>query len=161
MTKLQEAFALAQKWHGDQLYGDRPYIYHLVLVLRQVEMMYKEDPDLEHLRVLAVLHDLFEDTDIQKDEGDMKHLIEILGGRGGLGDLVLLTKFKEETYTKYLRFLVNRDSAYKVKKADIVVNRNQNIQEGNKGRVKYYQGKLNELSELRLGHLINEAKNDC
>ena len=49
-----QAVVYATRAHGDQMYGDLPYIFHLMDVARRVE--YGE-------RIAAIFHDLLEDTE--------------------------------------------------------------------------------------------------
>jgi len=59
------AFALAESAHRGQMYGDRPYMYHLEMVC---EAVYPCDVDgvasLAARRAVALLHDVIEDTSI-------------------------------------------------------------------------------------------------
>jgi (p)ppGpp synthase/HD superfamily hydrolase len=56
----------ASDLHGNQRYGDNPYVYHLRKVLEKVktyEKFYGEDPDLlRTLEMAAVFHDTLEDV---------------------------------------------------------------------------------------------------
>lgn len=52
---LERALGLAAKWHEGQLYGDGPYILHPLRVMMAVP---------EEYRVVAILHDVLEDTEI-------------------------------------------------------------------------------------------------
>lgn len=51
---------VAARYHGSQIYGDQPYIYHLEQVERIVAY------EGESARVLALLHDVLEDTHCTK-----------------------------------------------------------------------------------------------
>jgi len=59
---LNESIKLALKNHGNQWYGDKPYLYHLVNVYSEV---YKYEKNQEILS-LAFLHDTLEDTNIDR-----------------------------------------------------------------------------------------------
>lgn len=54
---LQKARAFALSSHGDQKYGDHPYVFHLDAVAKLAEP-YGEDAE-----IVAYLHDVVEDTD--------------------------------------------------------------------------------------------------
>src|SRR5574343_375545 len=57
---LQAAEALATTAHKDQMYGDKPYIYHLQYV---VEVLKRFNISDENILVAGLLHDIVEDTD--------------------------------------------------------------------------------------------------
>jgi len=64
---MSELIDFVQKAHGNQKYGDMPYIVHLLLVQRH----FIDEPR----KTVALLHDIVEDTsisimDIQKKFGD-------------------------------------------------------------------------------------------
>jgi (p)ppGpp synthase/HD superfamily hydrolase len=69
VQKVIKAKKFAEKIHGDQMYGDHPYTYHLNMVSEIVS------PFGEEARILGHLHDILEDTmvseeEIQKEFGD-------------------------------------------------------------------------------------------
>jgi len=59
---VAKAMAFAIKSHGDQMYGDQPYLAHLDAVAKLVENF-----GLEAV-VVAYLHDVVEDTDVTLDD---------------------------------------------------------------------------------------------
>lgn len=56
---IQRARAFAEEWHGDQLYGEHPYIYHPEKA-RSVLLWMGDDQPEHHAAML--LHDVIEDT---------------------------------------------------------------------------------------------------
>lgn len=60
-TKLEEAELVAVLAHGNQQYGDHPYIWHLGAVERVLRRFGVEDDEMLQA---AWLHDVFEDTDL-------------------------------------------------------------------------------------------------
>lgn len=62
MEVLQKARKFAIHWHGDQMYGDDPYSYHLDNVDQLVYELYEDSRKLDLLRIVAYLHDILEDT---------------------------------------------------------------------------------------------------
>lgn len=84
---LQRAVELAAKWHGDQKYSDDPYIVHLASVMLSVR---------PENRVVAVLHDILEDTDIPVA------LIAPELSDDELEALMLLTRTENESYGEYI-----------------------------------------------------------
>lgn len=61
---LNKSIKLAVEKHGGQMYGLKPYIYHLVNVYSEVS---KHEYN-EEILSLAFLHDTLEDTKITKEE---------------------------------------------------------------------------------------------
>ena len=67
---LARAEALAEQAHGDQRYGDEPYIVHLRAVAAVLERfgVTPATPDGEALLCAAWLHDTLEDTKLQASQ---------------------------------------------------------------------------------------------
>lgn len=59
---IEKAKQFAMKWHGDQKYGDQPYLYHLHQVAHLLAGYG------ETAQVIAYLHDVVEDTAVSIDE---------------------------------------------------------------------------------------------
>lgn len=55
----ESVYALVNKWHGDQKYGEHPYLYHLEMVTSKSEDLWGED---KVIWVVSMLHDLIEDA---------------------------------------------------------------------------------------------------
>lgn len=112
---LGYAIALAADIHKDDLYGDGPYVFHLLQVLDTV----KEQREPIEVQVAAILHDAIEDHPGSEGrvvefltEHGLERVHEILKG---------LTRhyFGKETYNEFLdRAILDRDTAL-VKLADI------------------------------------------
>ncbi len=63
----EKAFVFAERAHGSQKYGDKPYIYHLAAVVRILrEFGYEE----ETILAAGWLHDVVEDTKVTRDDVD-------------------------------------------------------------------------------------------
>lgn len=62
--KILKARKFAIEKHGKQMYGDKPYIYHLDMVY-QIALNAQLDEDYQ---VAAYLHDILEDTNVTKEE---------------------------------------------------------------------------------------------
>lgn len=116
MTKvLGNAIALAADIHKDDIYGEGPYIFHLLQVLKTVQ---EQDEPL-HVQVAAILHDAIEDHPRAEGivrvfllENGLERTYEILKG---------LTRnyYGKETYNEFLdRVIEHRDTTV-VKLADI------------------------------------------
>ena len=107
MPTLEDAIALACIKHQGQLdkIGE-PYILHPVRVMLSMNS--------EKERIVAVLHDLIEDTDM--------HAADLLGlGYSGeiVTAIVAITKLPREEYRPYLLRVASDPIAAKVKRADI------------------------------------------
>ena len=116
MTKvLGQAIALAADIHKDDLYGDGPYVFHLLQVLKSVQ---EQDEGIE-VQVAAILHDAIEDHPDQ--EGRVVQFLTDSGLHGVHGILKGLTRhyYGKETYNEFLdRAILDRDTTV-VKLADL------------------------------------------
>ena len=111
MSLVDEAREFAIKAHGDQKYGDLPYITHL----DDVAGVLKEfccGGELE--LTLAYLHDVLEDCPLYKEElvkefgGDIYTLVEFLTDEEGL----TRKERKRETYARVIRQIVLWESFF-------------------------------------------------
>jgi (p)ppGpp synthase/HD superfamily hydrolase len=104
---LEQAISIAALAHEGQLdKAGEPYILHPLRV-----MMKLKDNDL---RIIAVLHDVIEDTTITyqdlRDQGLSNELIN---------HIVTLTRFKKESYDEYINRICYDELAIQVKLADL------------------------------------------
>lgn len=104
---LEQALDFATKWHTGQVSRNgEPYILHCIRV------MLKQTTELR--KIVALLHDVLEDTSADPDE------LEALFGRAALSKVLLLSREKEESYNHYIRDKVCTDiDCMHVKLADI------------------------------------------
>ena len=83
MNKINDAEKFALKAHGDQMYGSRPYSYHLGKV---VDIAIRYGGSIL-TQVASWLHDTIEDTDVTKDDvvrefGDnVAHIVDLVSNR--------------------------------------------------------------------------------
>lgn len=63
--KLQQARKFAVEAHGDQRYGDEPYVVHLDHVLAVLQRFGIEGEDI---LVAGLLHDTIEDTNVTQEQ---------------------------------------------------------------------------------------------
>lgn len=109
-----EKFAV--KAHGNQMYGSKPYLYHLKKVN---ELVIKYGGSKEE-QIIAFLHDVLEDTPVTKEELSKKfgskiaHIVDLLSNKSS----------KEETFK---RIRTSREAVF-VKLCD----RLANVSEGTK-----------------------------
>lgn len=59
---IESAKEFAAKAHGNQLYGDKPYLYHLEKVASHLQGYGEE------AQIIAYLHDVVEDTDVTVEQ---------------------------------------------------------------------------------------------
>lgn len=106
MSKLEEAIELAKSYHDGQFdKGGTPYIHHLISVMEAVK--------LEKEKIVAIMHDILEDTScslslIQEKFGD-----EIAQA------VLSMTRGKNETYDSYIKRVSENEISRVVKIADI------------------------------------------
>lgn len=105
-----KAQQFAVKAHGDQKYGDKPYEYHLQKVVDNVRSFGGNENQIQ----AAYLHDVLEDTYIEKDELEKKFGKDV----ADIVDLLSNTGNKEETFK---RIRTNPDAVF-VKLADRLAN---------------------------------------
>ncbi|MGH1539150.1 MAG: GTP pyrophosphokinase [Arenicella sp.] len=113
-TELEIAQLLAIEAHEGQFRKDgSPYTCHLELVASKVTG--------EDAKVVAWLHDVLEDTDIQindlKSRGISQRNIEIIK---------VLTKKREQRFEDYIDLIMRNELARTVKVADLIANLSDN-----------------------------------
>ena len=104
----QEAREFATQAHGDQMYGEQPYMTHVEDVASGFT-----DP---HLQRIAYLHDVVEDTGIGLDE-----IHERFGPEVGSA-IDALTRREGEQYFDFIRRVNEHPEAKQVKLADLHAN---------------------------------------
>lgn len=112
---LGQAIALAAHIHKDDLYGDGPYVFHLLQVLKSVQ----EQNEPISVQVAAILHDAIEDhPDVEDDVIRFLQSHRILRTHSILKSLTR-HYFGKETYNEFLdRVILDRDATV-VKLADL------------------------------------------
>lgn len=136
---IEKALEMILKHHKGQT--DRaglPYVLHPITVMTFV--------DTETEKVVALLHDVVEDTDMTLD-----HVKEIFGDT--VAEAVgLLTHKKGDSYTVYVEKLAHHPIARKVKMADLTHNmditRLKRPTQRDFDRVRKYKKKLNYLTVI-------------
>lgn len=114
---LQAAEALAATAHKDQMYGDKPYTFHLAHV---VEVLMRFKVTDENILVAGWLHDTVEDTDTT-----VFHITAMFGAR--VADLVHRVtneegKNRRERHEKTYPKIQADDDAITLKLADRIAN---------------------------------------
>lgn len=127
---LKEATDFAIEAHGDQMYGDKPYLYHLSQVENNVIRVLGVTAFKE--RIVAVLHDVLEDTPT------LKYTITRIFGVEVAEAVYAMTKFDDEDYYSYIERVRANPVALLVKKCDTMANLTQSFTEQrHKGIIKY------------------------
>jgi len=139
MTTLERAISIACKAHENQKdKAGEPYILHPLRVMLNM----KE----EHQKIVAVLHDVIEDTSIEFS--DLK--------KEGFSDIVLeslqcLTRNKDENYNHYIDKIKENKTALQVKLSDLSDNMNisrlKKVSDHDMERLKKYHRAWHELSQ--------------
>lgn len=104
----QEAREFATQAHGDQMYGDQPYMTHVEDVASGFD-----DPLLQRI---AYLHDVVEDTDIGLDE-----IHDRFGSEVGSA-IDALTRREGEQYFDFIQRANQHPHARQIKLADLHAN---------------------------------------
>lgn len=136
MTNKARDFAI--KWHGDQMYGDKPYVYHLDQVAAHLLQLYDED---SWEVTTAYCHDLLEDTACEWE--DLGHAF----GWTIANAVVCMTKQKGEAYDDYISKVMSNQLSLIVKIADTKANLKQSILDNDKNRIVKYAKQLMLLEE--------------
>ncbi|WP_409346713.1 GTP pyrophosphokinase [Paenibacillus sp. MBLB4367] len=138
MSTLEKAIAIASKAHEGQVdKGGNPYILHPLRVMLRL--------DTDEERIVAVFHDLFEDTAVTSaDLGEQGFSAEIIDA------VHALTKKNGEAYLDFIARAKKNRIARKVKAADIEDNmdltRIPDPTEEDEERVKKYRAALEALT---------------
>ena len=109
MSTLEKALQIASKAHeGQRDKGGRPYILHPIRVMMSLE---NED---EETQIVAVLHDVVEDTQVTGEDLKAEGFSEDV-----LLALLLLTRAQVQSYAAYVITIKTNKIATKVKLADL------------------------------------------
>ncbi len=115
------AIEIAETYHGDQKYADEPYVNHLKRVCQNV----KDCNYGEEYQVVAILHDVLEDTNCSDES------IKRLFGHEIWNAVKDMTHPKNMEYVKYLDITLTNPISKVVKFADIMDNmKNSYMNEG-------------------------------
>ena len=139
MSLLENAIKLATKAHKGQFRRDgvTPYINHPLAVM---EMM-----DTDEEKIVAVLHDVIEDTDYKLHRSNNRKYFQILSPKGELTDipeyiysnLMMITHIIGISYTEYIDGIALSKISTKVKIADMFHNISDNPTD--KQKEKYFK----------------------
>ena len=132
---IAAAITFASEKHGDQMYGDKPYSYHLLQVLDKVQ------EESLVVRLTAILHDVLEDTDATYLEVAQAFGFDVAVA------VLLLTKTGGMSYDDYIERIRSNPVALIVKIADTLCNLTQSHKEGNLKRIRKYSKQMYLLTK--------------
>lgn len=133
---LNKAKAFAMKAHGEQKYGDEPYIVHLEAVVANLESYG------EKAQIIGYLHDVIEDTevgyqDVKNVFGDLiANCVAIVTDEEGQNR----KERKARTYKKMSKVTGELELALIVKAADRLANIRACVKDGNERLLSMYKG---------------------
>jgi len=129
------AWTFAVDFHSSQLYGDKPYVYHLTQVAHSVAHRGYE------YECVGYLHDIIEDTECT-EEVLRRHFSEEI-----VDAVVAMTKLKGEYIVDYLARVMANDIAHVVKIHDTMCNLQESVKTKQWRRVTKYCKQLEILVE--------------
>ena len=137
---LDRAIELAKQHHEGQTdKAGKPYIEHPLRVMNQVES--------EEEKIVAVLHDIVEDTDISLDDLRSEGFSEEV-----VSAVECLTKQDGENYDSYIERISFNPLAVKIKLADLEDNSNltrlPEVTDKDLERIEKYDKALEKLTRL-------------
>lgn len=132
------ATALADKFHAGQTYGTMSYMVHLNAVACSVRAANSND---ERLEVVAILHDILEDTACPPE------VLTALFEDKIVDAVWALTKGKDEARSDYLARVKANPLALIVKRHDALCNLTESMKRGDMKRVVKYSEVLKELCQ--------------
>lgn len=135
-------YSMVKEAHKGQIYGNKDYFdYHIMEVVRKVKELYSGySRDLRDLELVALMHDLLEDTSITKEYLEHLSMDDCV-----IDAVVSITKLKRESRAQYLCRVGENFLARKVKIADALVNLENCIKDNNTKRAEYYLYTVNYL----------------
>ncbi|ELC8460400.1 HD domain-containing protein [Clostridium perfringens] len=105
--QLEEAIKLASiKHYGQRDKSNKPYIFHLLYVMNNLD-------DLK-AKIVGVLHDILEDTDITRND-----LLNCGFSEEIIHSVEVLTKSKNQEYMEYIEKIKGDNVARKIKLIDL------------------------------------------
>ena len=139
MTDYELAYEIASRAHANQVdKAGKPYLHHPLAVADGVES--------EEAKVVALLHDIAEDTSITLDS------LRALFGDTIADALTCLTHREGESYDEYVRRAAANPLARKVKMADLTHNMDLSrlpvVTDWDRERVKKYQRAMAYLKSV-------------
>jgi (p)ppGpp synthase/HD superfamily hydrolase len=137
LERKAENYAI--KKHALQMYGEKPYSYHLKAVVGMVKTRMKGDPMLSTYVAVAWLHDVLEDTPTTFEELEREFGLAIAYS------VLKLTKVEDVGYEFYMQDIIDHAIARQVKICDTMSNLLESFMTGNKKGMDKYPRQLDIL----------------
>tara|TARA_B100000700_G_scaffold230615_1_gene255067 strand:- start:33345 stop:33875 length:531 start_codon:yes stop_codon:yes gene_type:complete len=151
---IEKAKKLAQEYHKNQKYDNKPYMFHIESVVNRV----KSITDSYEAIILAYLHDIVEDTEFSLNDVDvnfgqkMKRLVNFLTDEDGYNR----KERKRKTNIKLSTINETDVSALIVKISDRLENFKYSKISGNKSKYKMYDKENKEFIKAVNRSYINK-----
>ncbi len=147
--RLAEMMLLAKNNHAGQKYGEHDYFdYHILGVLSILTTLneFKESGAgmMEDMMIVAVGHDIIEDTDITSE-----NLVELGFDTFIINQIQFLSRDNQTSKERYIQLINKHPVAHAVKKADTLFNLNESLKINDQKRIKKYSEQLAKLSIVR------------
>jgi (p)ppGpp synthase/HD superfamily hydrolase len=151
MNKLSKAYNFAKNAHGDQLYGGKPYMFHLQQV---VDILKEYNYFSEDLLSAGYLHDTLEDTSVSS-----KELVEEFGEY--VANLVFAVTGQGATRAERTKDTIIKlkciPEAVPLKMADRLANMRFSAINGRK-HINMYVKELPKYETVFYGFMLNEMR---
>lgn len=143
--RIELAKQLSKHFHKGQKYGEYDYFEHHILgVIDNVYKVIKVEHISEDLYIVALLHDILEDTDCSIE------IIENVFGSHVLEQVFYLTKSEHLSKDDYIERILRHKTARIVKYADSMFNYEECIKIGDFIRAEKYKSNLEILYSKEL-----------
>lgn len=140
MSNLNRMSGIVKKAREGQMYGNYYYSYHIHHVHRLVRYHSWYLDNSEDYEIVAVGHDLIEDTewtlDMLREESFSEEVVEAIDA---------ITKRDGESRRDYLKRVKKNEIALLVKKWDTWTNLEHSVEDGNVKRIQKYTKQLSQL----------------
>lgn len=137
---------LAREHHAGQKYGERPYMDHIMDVVKITsEFATRRDYSAEEYWIavgIAFGHDLLEDTDV-----DAQYLLDVGIPESVVIGIINVTKFDGESQKEYFERVKSQKYSWLVKQADSTSNLIHSIYINNARWIKKYTNYLRIMAE--------------
>jgi (p)ppGpp synthase/HD superfamily hydrolase len=133
MPTIEDARAFAIRAHGNQRYGEHPYVYHLDAVAALLA------PYGEQAVIAGYLHDVVEDTDVTLDEVARHFGQEITDAVALVTDAPGANRRERKALTHAKLAQCDNPLALTVKAADRLANLQMSLATANQGKLEMYR----------------------
>lgn len=143
---IQETIKFAKESHRGQMYGDRPYEYHLESVAEVVKTFSFDGRDTEFYDIIvkvAWLHDIVEDTSVTLD------MLRTMGySEAVVNGVEAMNRDEKESYGEYINRVMQSEVALYVKLADSLCNFRESKKNNDTRRMAKYAMNIEKLIQV-------------